>query len=141
MNAEQPKRVRITTPESHEPEAGMWSNCFKVGNQVFIAGMSSKGLDGKVRAVGDAYQQSVHCFERMKAYMEAAGGSLGDIVKMTIYFPDIRGHRPDFIRARREFFTGDFPPTVGVGGVTLAGPDALVEIDAWAIIGSGPDPV
>ncbi len=83
--------------------------------------------------------QSVHCFERMKAYMEAAGGNLGDIVKLTIYFVDIHGHRSAFHKARKEFFSGDFPTCVGVGGVTLVSPDILVEVEALAIIGSGPD--
>ncbi len=131
-------RKRITTPLSGEPDAEMWSNCFVVGDQVIIAGMTSKDLDGSFRAIGDAYQQTVHCFERMRAYMEAAGGTLHDIVKINIYLTDIR-YRPDMVKARKEFFSGDFPPAVVVGNVTLATEEILVEIDAWGILGSGPD--
>lgn len=130
-------RERITHPESNEPPAEMWSNCFKVGDEVFIAGMSSKDLDGSVRALCDPYQQSVHCFERMRCYMEAAGGTLHDIVKITVYLTDIR-FRQEFIRARQEFFSGDYPPAVVIGNVTLATEEACVEIDAWGIVGSGP---
>lgn len=129
-------RERIIHPESNEPPAEMWSNCFKVGDKVIIAGMSSKDVDGNVRAIGDTYQQTVHCFERMRQYMEAAGGTLHDIVKMTIYLPDIR-FRPEFIRARKEFFSGDFPPAVVIGNVTMAGTEGIVEIDAWGIVGCG----
>jgi 2-iminobutanoate/2-iminopropanoate deaminase len=130
------KRERILTPESHEPEPGMWSNCFKVGNLVIMAGMASKGLDGKVAHKADPYQQTVFSFRRMKAYVEAAGGTMDDIVKLTCYLTDIR-FRPDFVRARKEFFKGDFPPCVVIGNVTLASEEILVEIDAWGIVGSG----
>jgi 2-iminobutanoate/2-iminopropanoate deaminase len=130
------KRRRVLAPTSNEPGPDLWSNCFVIDRFVVIAGMTARNLDGSRIGVGDPYQQAVASFARMRAYMEAAGGTMADVIKMTAYLTDVR-YRPDFIKARREVFSGDFPPCVVVGNCTLANPDALVEIDAWAILGSG----
>jgi enamine deaminase RidA (YjgF/YER057c/UK114 family) len=130
------KRRRIVVPEVKEPAAGMWSNCYVVGNLVVIAGMVGKGDDDRLVGPGDPYEQSVALFRRMRLFITAAGGKMSDIVKLTAYMTDIR-HRQAFIKARQEAFTGDFPPCVVVGGAAFAQPEYLVEVDAWAILGSG----
>lgn len=131
------KKRRVTSskvPESREP--GTWSNCFVVGDQVILAGMVARASDGSLIGAGDPYKQSMAAFQNMRALVEAAGAKMNDIVKINVYLTDIR-HRPDFLKARRKFFTGDFPAAVVVGNVTLASPELLVEIDAWAFMGAG----
>ena len=137
-NSEAQKMQRIYSADVKEPDAGLWSNCFVVGNQLILAGMVAWDTDGQLVGSNDARAQSVKCFENMKAYVEAAGGAMNDIVKINCYLTDMR-HRPAFLEARREFFTGDFPAAVVVGNVTLANADLLVEIDAWGFIGAGGD--
>jgi len=53
-----------------------------------------------------------------------------------VFLNDIR-HRIAFVEARKQFFSGDFPPCVVVGGNVFAQPEYLVEIEAMAILGSG----
>ncbi len=130
------KRRRIVVPEVPEPPPGYWSNCYAVGNLVVIAGMVGKDRANKPVHVGDAYQQSVVAFERMKLFVEAAGGKMSDIIKLNAYLTDIRD-REGFVKARQQFFAGDFPPCTVVGGTLFAQPEFLIEVDAWAIIGSG----
>lgn len=130
------KRRRIVVPDIPEPPPGYWSNCYAIGNLVVIAGMVAKGSDGKAMYPGDAYRQSQVAFERMKRFMEAAGGKMSDIIKLGGFVTDIRD-REGFVKARQEFFSGDFPPCTIVGGTLFATPGLLVEVDAWAIIGSG----
>jgi 2-iminobutanoate/2-iminopropanoate deaminase len=130
------KRRRIVIPQVKEPSAGMWSNCYVIGDLVVIAGMVGKDENDQLVGPGDAYQQSVALFRRMRLFVEAAGGKMSDIIKLTAYLTDIR-HRQAFIKARQEAFTGDFPPCVVVGGTVFAQPEYLVEVDAWAILGSG----
>ena len=65
---------------------------------------------------------------------EGAGGSLDDIVKMTIYLVDIKNNT-EVWRARREFFTGNFPASTLVEVRSLAGPETLVEIETVAWLG------
>lgn len=131
------KRRRVTAPGVSEPGDGLSSNCFVVDDLVVINGMTSRTSEGKPAASGDAYTQATIVFERIKALMEAAGGTMGDIVKLNCYLTDIR-HRDGFVRARREFFTGDFPPCVVLGGVVFTDAELLIEVDAWAVLGSDP---
>ena len=130
------KKVRITSPKVWEPEAEMWSNCFVVGNQLILAGMVALDPDHSIVGGDDPFKQSMAAFRNMKNLVEAAGGTMSDIVKITVYLTDMK-NRPAFLEARRNFFTGDFPAAAVIGDVTLADPDLLIEIDAWGFIGSG----
>jgi 2-iminobutanoate/2-iminopropanoate deaminase len=130
------KRRRIVVPEVPEPPPGYWSNCYVIGQLVVIAGMVGKDRNNELVGPGDPLKQSIQAFERMKLFVEAAGGKMNDIVKLTAYLSDIR-QRNAFVEARQKFFTGDFPPCTVVGGVLFAQPEFLVEIDALAILGSG----
>jgi enamine deaminase RidA (YjgF/YER057c/UK114 family) len=137
METSLPRKRRVISPhvpESKEPQT--WSNCFVVGNQVVLAGMVARAPDGSLIGGNDPYAQSMAAFENMKALVSAAGAKMDDVVKINVYLTDIR-YRSAFLEARRKFFTGDFPAAVVVGNVTLASPDLLVEIDAWAFIGAG----
>jgi 2-iminobutanoate/2-iminopropanoate deaminase len=131
-----PKKRRITSPLVYEsPEPGTWSNCLVVGHQLILAGMVARAVDGSLVGGCDPYDQSVAAFENMRAFVEAAGARMDDIVKINVYLTDIR-HRPAFMKARRKFFTEDFPAAVVIGNVTLASPELLIEIDAWGFVGA-----
>jgi 2-iminobutanoate/2-iminopropanoate deaminase len=130
------KRRRIILPEVPEPPPGYWSNCFVIGNLVVIAGMVGRDSRNELAGPGDPYAQTVAAFERMKLFVEAAGGKMSDIIKLNVFLTDIR-HRIPFVEARQKFFSGDFPPCVVVGGNVFAAPELLVEIEAMAILGSG----
>ena len=62
---------------------------------------------------------------------EFAQKSLEDIVKMTIYMVNIKNNT-EVWKARREFFSGDFPASTLVEVRSLAGPETLVEIETIA---------
>lgn len=130
------KRRRIVLPQVPEPPAGYWSNCYVIGNLVVIAGMVGRDAKNELVGPGDPFAQTVAAFERMKLFVEAAGGKMNDIIKLNVFLTDIR-HRIPFVEARKKFFTGDFPPCVVVGGTVFAAPELLVEIEAMAIVGSG----
>ena len=70
----------------------------------------------------------------MKHICEAAGSSLDDIVKMTIFVVNIKNNT-EVWRARREFFTGDFPASTLVEVRSLASAETLVEIETIAYLG------
>lgn len=130
------RRRRIIAPGVAEPAPGLWSNCFVIDNLVVMSGMVGRAKDGTILALGDPYKQSVLAFERMQAFMEAAGGKMSDIVKLGAFLVDIR-HRDEFVKARQQFFRDDFPPCTVIGNVAFADSRFLVEVDAWAILGSG----
>ena len=130
-----PKR-RVTTAPVAEPPPERWSNCLVVGDVCYVAGMTSRANDGKTIQGTDAYEQAKIIFGKIKHMVEAAGGSMADVVKIVIYCTSIRDNT-EVWRARREFFSGDFPVSTLVGVKELGTPNTLVEIEAIAHIGCG----
>jgi 2-iminobutanoate/2-iminopropanoate deaminase len=124
--------VRAVSPEAPEPPAGTWSNCLVVGGIAYIAGMTARG-QGQSSIEGDEYTQAKAIFDKIRHLVEAAGGSMADVVKVTIFVTDIT-QREKVWRARREFFTGNFPASTLVQVAALAEPSLKVEIEAVAHI-------
>jgi enamine deaminase RidA (YjgF/YER057c/UK114 family) len=121
--------VRAISPDVSEPAAGTWSNCLVVGGIAYLAGMTARGAEG------DEYAQAKAIFTKIRHLVEAAGGSMADIVKVTIFVTDI-SQREKVWQARREFFTGNFPASTLVQVAALAEPSLKVEIEAVAHIGA-----
>jgi len=122
--------VRAVSPEVADPPAGTWSNCLVVNGIAYLAGMTARGADG------DEYAQAKVIFAKIRHLLEAAGGSMADVVKVTIFVTDIT-QREKVWQARREFFTGNFPASTLVQVAALADPLLKVEIEAVAHIGGG----
>jgi len=129
-------RAKVTIPDLAEAGRGLWSNCIRAGDLLFIAGQVARPFEGGTTLVGsNEYEQTRQIFLRIKRICEAAGGSLDDIVKMTIFMVNIRNNT-EVWRARRECFTGDFPASTLVEVRSLASPETLVEIEALAYLGT-----
>lgn len=126
---------KITTPSVPEPPGGTYSNCLVVGDQIFLAGMTAGGADGKAIGGADPYEQSKAVLGRIRTLLEAAGASMRDVVKITVYLTDI-AHRPAFGKARAEFFDEPRPCSTLIEVKGLVTPDLLVEVDAVAIRGA-----
>jgi enamine deaminase RidA (YjgF/YER057c/UK114 family) len=107
----------------------------KVDGVAYVAGMTARGSNGMV-IEGDEYDQAKLIFAKIRHLLEAAGGVMADIVKLTIFVTDIT-QRERVWRARAEVFTGDFPVSTLVQVAALAQPAIKVEIDAIAHIGAG----
>lgn len=124
------KIVRVTTPQVPEPAPGTWSNCLVVNGVAYLAGMTAGGMEG------DEYAQAKTIFTKIRHLLEAAGGSMADVVKVTIFVTDIT-QREKVWQARREFFSGNFPASTLVQVAALANPSIKVEIEAVAHLGAG----
>lgn len=127
---------RVTSPDAPEPPPETWSNCLVVGNAAYIAGLTARSPDGSAQGGLDDYAQAKAIFRKMKALIEAAGGKMSDVVKINVYVTDIR-RREQVWKARREFFTGNFPVSTLVEVSKLADPSITVEIEAVAHLGAG----
>jgi enamine deaminase RidA (YjgF/YER057c/UK114 family) len=126
---------RITSAEVAEPQPETWSNCKVVGNFIQVAGMVSGYQDDVIAGGDDVYEQARLTFTKIKHMVEAAGAVMDDIIKVTIFVTDIT-RREEVWKARREFFTGDFPCSTLVEVSALARPGLAVEIEAYGIIGA-----
>ena len=129
-------KQRISSPHVQNPPPQTWSNCLVVGDQVFIAGMTSR-TGSEVVGGSSMYEQARAIFAKIKHLMEAAGGRMDDLVKVVIYVTDIK-RREEVWQARREFFSGAFPVSTLIEIRALATPELLVEIDAIGILGAAP---
>ena len=126
---------RVTSPAAPEPPPERWSNCLLVDGVAYVSGMVARGEDVNLAAM-DEYEQAKSIFTKIKGLLEAAGGSMADVVKITVYVVNIKNNVKVWA-ARREFFTGNFPASTLVEVRALASPEILVEIEAIAHIGKG----
>jgi enamine deaminase RidA (YjgF/YER057c/UK114 family) len=123
---------RIQSSEVAEPPPGTFSQCLVAGDMIFVAGQTAGTADGGVGGDGTMLSQATIVFGKIKALLEAAGGMMADIAKLTVYVTDISG-RAQITEARKKFFTGDFPCSTLLEISALAQPGLLVEIEAIAI--------
>jgi enamine deaminase RidA (YjgF/YER057c/UK114 family) len=99
---------------------------------IFIAGQLARDPQGNVVGKGDMRVQIRQVGENIKAALEAAGASLGDLVKTTTYVTDIE----EFFKhvdVRMEYFGTALPTSTTVEVRRLAHLDFLVEVEALAI--------
>jgi 2-iminobutanoate/2-iminopropanoate deaminase len=127
---------RVTTPTVSELPPQTWSNCIVAGGIAYIAGLTARAPDGDAVGGLDDYQQAKAIFTKIKDLVVAAGGSMADVVKITVFVTDIR-RREQVWKARAEFFTGDFPASTLIEVSKLADPAITVEIEAVAHLGAG----
>ena len=123
--------VRAISPNVSEPAPGTWSNCLVANGTAYIAGMTASGGD-----LSDEYTQAKAIFAKIKGLVEAAGGTMADIVTVTIFVTDIK-EREKVWQPRQEVFSGNFPASTLVQVAALATPALKVEINAVAHIGAG----
>jgi 2-iminobutanoate/2-iminopropanoate deaminase len=104
------------------------------GTIVWISGQVSQDKNGKMVHKGDFAGQARQALSNLKAMVEAAGGTINDIIKVNTYLTDLR-YREELARVRAEFFPeGKLPASTLVGVTALADPDMLVEIEAIAVL-------
>lgn len=128
------EREFINPPDLATPPSNIYNHVVKVGNTVYISGQVSRGLDGRTAHVGDVEAQVRQVWSNLEKAVQAAGGSLKDIVKTTTYV--VGSENLARVRSARLAL---LPPegrptstTLVVAG--LADPDLLVEVEAIAVL-------
>ena len=112
---------------------GAVAQCYRAGNFVWITGQTSNTFDGEFVGLGDPAAQARLACENIKSLMEMAGGTLRDVVRLTIYVTD-RGLREAVYPVIRHYFGEPLPCGTGLVVKGLAREELLVEIDAWGFI-------
>ena len=110
-----------------------YSRAVRTGPFIAVTGCAAIGPDGKLVGEGDAYAQARRCIEVIAEVLEAAGASLGDVVRTRIFVTDI--DRWEAVgRAHQEAFGDIMPETTMVEVSRLIDPAMLVEIEADAVV-------
>ena len=120
-------------PETMAKPRG-YTHAVKVDNTVYIAGQVSVAQDGSVVGKGDPAVQARQIWRNLEAAVQAAGGTLQNIVKTTTYVTNIE-YGAAVRTVREELFRTSNPPTSTLLVVSaLANPDFMIEIEAIAVV-------
>lgn len=122
----------------------VWSPGIKVGPWLFLSGVVGVDFDtsdtvglsggGKMtpRSI-DPEAQWRQCLTNLKVMVEAAGGTMNDIVRADVHVTDMRYYyENEWIR--KEFFERPYPVCTAIAVRGLVHPDWILEIDATAYI-------
>ncbi len=114
---------------------GYWQAMKVTGAQtiLFLSGQVAYDGQGHPAHRGDIVGQARAAFGAVKAQVEAGGGTLANVVKLTTYLTDMR-HRADIVPIREEFFGKKMPASTLVAVAALAHPDFLIEVEAIAVV-------
>lgn len=125
-------KQEIRTPNAPTP-FGSYSQAIRVpvGQTIYLAGQIPYNEQEK-RVILDSFEaQTLQTFANVKAVAEAAGGSLDDIVKLTIYITDFK-YFPTVNEVMTKIFKKPYPARTTVG--TKLGMNVDIEVDAIMVI-------
>lgn len=126
----------IVTPNA--PKAiGTYSQAVETGGTVYLSGQIPLDPATMKLVDGGFDEQLSRVFENLKGVAEAAGGSLADIVKLTIYIVDLANYSK-VNEVMGNFFTAPYPARAAVGVAALP-LQADVEVEAVLVMGSSSD--
>jgi 2-iminobutanoate/2-iminopropanoate deaminase len=131
------EKTIVTSPKVRKAP-GSFSQSVQVGDWLLLAGQDAVGFGREVAAEGDLAGQTTVTLQHTKDILEAAAGTLDDMVKTTVYL--VAGqNRSKFAAAYREFFNRHGRSRRMPAGLTVEvrelSPRCLVEIDSVAYLG------
>jgi reactive intermediate/imine deaminase len=121
---------QLATPKGHFSQATVAD---ARGRLLFISGMTALNNDGGVTGVGDITAQTDQVCQNLKAAVEAAGGTMEDIVRVDVFVRNVEDFEA-IHTVRRQYFTGAPPASTMVEVSKLVNKDYLIEINAIAVI-------
>ena len=125
----QEREMIIPVPQSAYSQAVK----IKGGTLVFLSGVGPADEKGVLVAPGDFPGQVRATWENMRRVLAKAGGSLDDIVTMTVYTTERRWGEI-FTDMRNEVFKTGYPSSAFMEARKLKTPGALLEIQAIAVL-------
>ena len=123
----------ITTPEARPVANYKMATRMEGGRLVYVSGQVAWDASGNIVGKGDVGAQARQTFRNLRQVLQAAGGDLGSLMKMTTYITRIED-RPAVAAARGEVFDGEVPASTLIVVKSLFHPDFLVEIEGVAVV-------
>ena len=118
-------------------EERSYSPAIKVtgGTTIYLAGVGATTDENGKSLGGDFDGQVRATFERIRDTLASAGGTLDDIVNMTVFIKDMQ-YGTHFTQLRKEYFNQGFPCSTLIGIDSLARAEMMVEVQAIAVTNS-----
>jgi reactive intermediate/imine deaminase len=111
---------------------GPYSQAVRDGNTVYLSGQIPLDPETMELVDGDMRAQIERVFANLRAVAEAAGGTLNDTVKLTVYLTDL-GHFQLVNEIMTQVFREPYPARAAIGVAQLP-KGALVEMDAILVL-------
>lgn len=119
-----------------------YSNGYRVGNVLFVAGQVAWDEQGRIVGVGDFAAQFRQAIRNVRAVLDQAGVGPERVGRVTVYVTDKAAYLAAGAavgQAWRESLGRHFPAMSLVQVAALLEDDAMVEIEATAVVDSPPD--
>jgi len=118
---------------SNAPQAiGTYSQAVRAANTVYLSGQI--GLQPETMKLAEGIDVQIHqVFRNLQAVAEAAGATLNDAVKVTVFLTDM-GNFARVNEVMAQYFVQPYPARAAVGVASLPR-GALVEIEAILVVG------
>ena len=123
----------IATPEAKPVANYKMATRMEGGRLLYIAGQVAWDASGAIVGRGDVRAQARQVFENLRRVLQAAGGDLSSLMKITTYITRIEDF-PAVAAARSEVFQGELPTSTLIVVKSLFHPDFLIEVEGVAAV-------
>lgn len=109
------------------------------GRLLFLAGQDASDGDGQIVAPGDMLAQCGQVLHNLHAVVHEAGGQMSDIVKLNVFVTSREAYVEQLKplgKLFRDYFGGYYPAMALFQVAVLFNPDAMVEMEGFAVLGA-----
>jgi enamine deaminase RidA (YjgF/YER057c/UK114 family) len=123
----------IATPDAKPVANYKMATRLENGRLLYISGQVAWDAAGTIVGKGDVRAQARQVFENLRGVLQAAGGDLGNLMKITTYITRIENF-PAVAEARSAVFQGELPASTLIVVKSLFHPDFLIEVEGVAAV-------
>src|SRR5262249_31747975 len=123
----------IATPEAKPVGNYKMATRMDGGRLLYISGQVAWDGSGDIVGKGDVSAQARQVFENLRGVVQAAGGDLQNLMKITTYITRIEDF-PAVAAARSAVFQGELPASTLIVVKSLFHPDFLIEVEGVAAV-------
>jgi len=123
----------ITTPDAKPVANYKLATRLDGGRLLYISGQVAWDASGNIVGKGDVRAQARQTFENLRGVLQAAGGDLSSLMKITTYITKIEDF-PAVAEARSTVFSGELPASTLIVVKSLFHPDFLIEVEGVAAV-------
>lgn len=120
-----------THPDPYAPY--LLSQAIRTGGFLFTSGQAGMGDDGEIVGKDNFDAQAEQAYRNLERVLKAGGSGLNSVVKVTVFLTSMT-HMPKMTELRRKWFSAPYPAETLVEISALYSPDAMIEIEAIAVI-------
>jgi 2-iminobutanoate/2-iminopropanoate deaminase len=121
----------IIDPDPHQPFR--LAQGYRVGDLLFISGQAAIDGNGQLVGIGDFDAQAAQVFANLERVLRAGGSSLANVIRVIIFLRDMANFAK-IVELRGRYFTPPYPADTIVEVSSLYSPEALIEIEAIAVV-------